>query len=268
MKTLLTAILFCVAVSANGYVQLVHKEMSYRAFDRAIATGRMHLGVSRVQRATLREVTATGAVDEDNGSRSVTHFFDPAHVAPLEVPFPLGCARIFATAQEWALLPKEVTLNSYSLPDAKKRYASALTGSNPGTRDEDIRNLFLDLGHAIHLVQDMAQPEHTRNDQHLPNFYHTYGVDTEASIWETWGAENLIVDDASFKPVVPYDGYPNVRLRDYADYFTTADGKGMADFSNRSFVTQDTNYQDETVAGKCSITRSHASTTPRKGLSW
>jgi hypothetical protein len=211
----------------------------------------MHLGVSADQRSTLRTETARGAVEEDDNPRSVGHFFDPVHSVPLEVPFPLACARIFATAEEWALLPNEATSNAYTLPLAKEQYVATITGPNPGQRDEHLRNLFLDLGHAIHLVQDMAQPEHTRNDQHLPAFYQLYGGDTVASVWENWGAENLIVTDTSPTPVVSYEGYPNVILRDYADYFHTADGKGMADFSNRGFVTQDTNYQDEKVSGKC-----------------
>jgi hypothetical protein len=211
------------------------------------------LGISRTHTLRGKDLSKTvgqGAAEEDNNPRSVSHFFDPVHSVPLEVPFPQLCARVFATAEEWALLPKEATLNFYSVPEAKKQYIAAVTGANPATREEGLRNLFLDLGHAVHLVQDMAQPEHTRNDQHLPNLYRTYGADTEASIWEEWGANNLVGTNG-IPPAVSYDGYPNVVLRDYAEYFHTSDGKGMADFSNRWFVTQDTNYQDEKEIGKC-----------------
>ncbi|HEX2831862.1 MAG TPA: hypothetical protein VHW00_02545 [Thermoanaerobaculia bacterium] len=37
----------------------------------------------------------------------------------------------------------------------------------------------------------------------------------------------------------------------FNDYFHTADGKGLADYSNRNFVTQDTNYDDELSLLKC-----------------
>ena len=132
----------------------------------------------------------------------------------------------------------------------------AVVGPASIERDNYLRQLFLSFGHVVHLVQDMAQPEHTRNDQHLTgsNLLPGGGGTTAPSIWEAWGAENLVTkskNGQTVSPVVSYDGYPTVVLPDYESYFHNEAGQGMSDFSNRNFVTQDTNYSDEDSPGRC-----------------
>ena len=73
-------------------------------------------------------------------------------------------------APDWALGaqgrgsgPKD---NQFSVPDAREYQYQSLTTSSPTERDQFTARFFRTLGHVLHLVEDMAQPQHTRNDPH------------------------------------------------------------------------------------------------------
>lgn len=240
-----------------GYVEPAHKAMTLRVFDRLAIDFNARLGVSRgylAQDAPLRTWMAQGAYDEDDWPRPRNHFFDPIHYEGLQSNTP-GCFDLGQRADHWVLQESGETGNEFSLAQAKTEYAEALLGPNPGTRDVFLKGMFETLGHVVHLIQDMAQPEHTRNDQHHP--------DLGGSLYEIWGAKNLvdIVPGEEELPLYDYKStpvYPTVRLPDYYDYFHTLDmvdgrpaGKGIADYSNLNFVTQDTNYHDEDPFWSC-----------------
>ncbi len=260
-----------VALPALAYEKPVHMRMTEKAFDRSGISFERHLGTSRNRvlfNKSLRTWMAQGAFDEDRivpDARSLNHFFDTMNGRALKIFIPpnpfvplVGCVEVGARADAWATtVTSGVSGNSYSIPRARELYAFALTGPNPGTRDVYLKELFLALGHDVHLVQDMAQPEHTRNDQHLPVSNFVFDNGTAASIWEEWGLANLTNPATS---LISFDGYPSVTLPDYASYFHTNHtangrpaGKGMGDFSANNFVTQDTNYHDEDPAPLCGL---------------
>jgi hypothetical protein len=152
-----------------------------------------------------------------------------------------------------------VTRSSYRTT-AKEYLKSAITDPNPAVRDTNFRLLFESVGHMVHLVQDMAQPEHVRNDQHLPldktpTLQRLLGFEpTAGSLYETWVDANLGKTPIPLEGGDAYfGGYAPVQLPDYRDYFhqTAPDGKGMADYTSRNFVTQDTNYDDEENSSRC-----------------
>jgi hypothetical protein len=254
-------LLATLATPVAAYKEPVHEEITRHAFARLALQFPQLLGVSsehRVHDRTLREWAQRGSFDEDAYwssaiiPRSAHHFFDPIHEKGLTWgDWPL-CFEDGVRADHWSGSAGPVILNGYDIEDAKLHYLDALKGPNPGTRDVALRELFYALGHAVHLVQDMAQPEHTRNDQHLP--FLPFRA-TAASIYENWGLANLVPqvhEGTPTPPIVDYGGYPTVKLPDYASYFHTPErdpsgwslGRGLADFANRSFVTQDTNYDD------------------------
>ena len=105
-----------------------------------------------------------GARDEDHLLRPVNHFWNPLTDTPLTVGgFPLG-----NRAPDWALEDRTgFTSQRYSYRDAREAFAAALTASDPTARERAWGHTFYALGHVIHLLQDMAQPQHTRNDQHI-----------------------------------------------------------------------------------------------------
>jgi hypothetical protein len=131
---------------------------------------------------------------------------------------------------------------------------------------------FRALGDVVHLIEDMAQPQHTRNDRHAGKKYDEAGGPNgmlgHKSAYEAWidaratggqfnteGAlagtqapisvtpppfSNIFVNEQNIYP----NGYPVPRFADYLSFFTTrkkyADiglRQGLADYSNRGFFS-------------------------------
>ena len=115
---------------------------------------------------------------------------------------------------------------------------NALTLPTQEERDERLGVLLEILGRSVHHLQDMAQPAHTRNDAHPPaGFRDMYEVFTENRFVE----ERRPIPSAS-----PYDS-PAVDLHvfDTARKFWINDGRGIAEFTSRNFVSMDTNFVED-----------------------
>ena len=239
-----------------------------------------------LMRGAIREDDATG---EDNPQddpfnqdlkRPLHHFYDPVFNRPLSVP---GLSLIDADvhrAPDWAVGSRDVFAqpntpeanrrNHFTIFDAREAMYRALTGRDsqgnplqlaPGgtlTKQSDLRNAywattFRALGDALHLNQDVAQPQHTRNDPHSgkgPGIVQSLLTGHE-SVFEKYiearatGARSFQIDGT---PVAPeplnYGGYPIPAFTKYSDFWSTRDGvsgRGLADYSNRGFFSAGTN---------------------------
>ncbi len=198
--------------------------------------------------------------------RVVHHFYDPVFDRPLTV---LGTAR-GQRAPDWATgsydafahlnSPDPTRRNHFTVFDAREALYRALTGktrdgqdAGPGgveAKDQHRKaywaTTFRALGDVVHLIQDMGQPQHTRNDTHLgPSIGHesTYEkyIDCLAVgclIKYTNGPETPL-------PLLTYGNYPLPRFNNYGDFWSTRDGvtagRGLADYSNRGFFSAGTN---------------------------
>ena len=139
---------------------------------------------------------------------------------------------------DWALEENGVS-QEYSFIDARDALRNGLTAQSAAEREKNLALLFRTLGQVLHHIQDMAQPQHTRNDPHGPWCFGVKG----RSLYEEY--TNLLrVRDA-----LPYLGYDTVyRETDTTTFdtprkfWTTSEGKGMADYSNRGFVSAGTNF--------------------------
>ena len=135
--------------------------------------------------------------------------------------------------------------NQFSLPDARGYQLSSLTASSRVERGRNTALLFRTLGHAMHVLQDMAQPQHTRNDPHLgcANALAQF-VAGEKSWYEKYTEARALNEpyrtrrDAN--PVV-LSGYGPVSFQAYRDHWTNASGSGLAEFSSRNFFSAGTN---------------------------
>ena len=249
-----------IAVPVFAYEQPVHRLITIASLmlagqqndflDRLGTTSTATYGTGE----TVTTLAANGADDEDRGIRSLNHFFDPADGIALQVP-PVCSALGWARADNWA---DDGLLNQWSFADARSLVRQAIVGSTPTYRDLGYRDLFTNLGHAVHLVQDMAQPEHTRNDQHLVGSAMPNGACTPGSLYETWTLHHLsgLYPSETFPNAAAYfTGFAMPSFPSYKDYFSNADKKGLADLTNANFVTQDTNYGDEggwgLLSGRC-----------------
>ncbi len=209
--------------------------------------------------------------------RVFNHFYDPINDKPLN-GFPLTGNN---KAPDWAIgssnafsnpvNPEQGRRNHFTVFDAREAQYRAITGRdknwNPMALTQTAQNkywatLFRSLGDVVHLVQDMGQPQHTRNDPHAggkfdgsapfrghKSVYEAY-IEARAKgekfeVNSTGGATTSV----STQPL-KYTGYPLPIFNDYVSYFSTRhlDGtdplarRGLADYSNRGFFTAGTNF--------------------------
>ncbi|HKS24380.1 MAG TPA: hypothetical protein VJZ76_16390 [Thermoanaerobaculia bacterium] len=255
-------VVMAMASATYGYDNgVVHPKMTGAALKQALASRDFLKPIGLSMNAAVGGQTpdvwlATGAHDEDERLAFTSvqfHFFDPVNELPMTVfkaswlpPFG-SCQVVFessATAPEWALTP----LNEFHVGGARNQYFAGLTGPNKAAREQAFGATFLALGHLVHLVQDMAQPQHTRNDFHL-SFEGTPFDPLQPLVSKTWSRyEKWCQVNLTDARNGAYSGYPLVKLADYRDYFKTGDGRGLAEYSNRNFVTEHTNFSDSLCA--------------------
>ncbi|MEX2164321.1 MAG: hypothetical protein WD823_08775 [Sulfuricaulis sp.] len=215
--------------------------------------------------------------------RPLHHFFDPANNRPLTVTGIGLLDSDIHTAPAWGLgttnanaftqphAPEAGRRNHFTIFDVREAMYRALTGrkqngsedshaQTKAGRDKYWATTFRALGDVVHLIQDMGQPQHTRNDQHAGKFPQTLTGHT--SVYEKYiearatGAQSHTVDGQTITPApLDYlgsttaspDGYSLPRFTRYSDYWSTSPGSdqtpglGLADYSNRGFFTAGTN---------------------------
>lgn len=215
--------------------------------------------------------------------RVKNHFYDPIYDQPLETWFGID---IGERAPAWGMgvqnafivpgQPDAARHNHFSLTDSFEAYYRALTahtrdgsraiapdGVEPSTpqQEAEVRKaywatLFRSLGDMVHLIQDMAQPQHTRNDAHsgICGKWMQDNVVGHESVYERYiearaKGEKFVIPGAG--PVdteaLNYAGYAAPVFDDYASYFSSRhvhpsldqvmQRTGLADYSNRGFFT-------------------------------
>lgn len=108
----------------------------------------------------LERLAIFGSIWEDLPFRFVHHFYDPVFVRGLVIA---GSKRGKpAVDRAW-----DSGEADYSWTHARNYMFEALTATDIEARQASARKLARSLGHVVHLLQDMAQPSHTRNDAHV-----------------------------------------------------------------------------------------------------
>jgi hypothetical protein len=198
-----------------------------------------------LEKTNIVRILIGGAVLEDAGSRSVHHFFDPqngnvggkvGHRSPdwaLEsIVTPNGGDEIRVT------LPEQ----DYSYQDAQEYFYHALSLPYESDRRINFGLMFRSLGHVIHHLQDMAQPQHVRSDAHcdattdfpgpaqlcfLFNFHNP-------SYYENY--TNTRINDLSVLPIsIP-------QFKTARSYWENTNESGIAQYTSKNFVSAGTNY--------------------------
>ena len=194
-----------------------------------------------------------------------------------------GCAGTYVhEAVDWALgvndaflaspVPEMGRRNHFSILDAKEAMYRALTGRSRANGSDNFAidtggaapvsvadkekmrkaywaTAFRSLGDVLHIIQDMAQPQHTRNEAH------SFANGPERQVYEEFtnqrilNRNELICFNRATRDVsnIDLDGYPVPdQFGRYSNFFSTrdveplGDRKGIADFSNREFFTPST----------------------------
>jgi len=125
---------------------------------------------SNNKRNTIRELVRFGARFEDDSPRFINHFYDPLQNRPLQNVSPFNPE----ISPDWALEDnEEIGGQDYSYRNALDYFYEALTiptgflvKADEKTRKENFGRTFQTLGQVIHHIQDMAQPQHVRLDEH------------------------------------------------------------------------------------------------------
>ena len=205
------------------------------------------------KKASITEIIAGGSVFEDASTNSINHFYDVQHGGLpgniLGVPTPLWAH----SSADWILeinregKIEQVFYPSYqvfSYHDAMNYFYKALTEDEEDERKRQFGRLFQSLGHIIHHIQDMAQPQHVRNDGHCDAF-NDFPSDAlycfvlgqhNPSYYERYTRKNP--NDLDFDiidNIIP--AYSKAR-----DYWDNASGTGMAQFTGNNFVSDGTNF--------------------------
>jgi hypothetical protein len=191
---------------------------------------------------SVQELLMRGAREEDHGKKSLNHFFDPQREGvglPTYDPSPV-----------WALDTNE-SAQEFSLDDARRYLWGALTGVSERNRHDNLVSVFLALGHVVHHIQDMHQPQHVRSDTHCD--------DSPILLWflplprgcATSGIRGLLYRPSAYETyvwkwgVVPLAGYPTPDYATFqlARHFWEMDTMGGAEFTSDNFVSIGTNFE-------------------------
>lgn len=214
---------------------------------------------SVVESGTLIDHLTRGTIDEDSyaGLRFRHHFYDPLTNSGLSD----GASGV--NSLYWAYSHPD---NEYSWVRARASQWQWLTGGSLAERNRGISDTHVALGHILHLIQDLSQPQHTRNDNHANEFSGGWGIEHYASSRYTTGQQVFSI--GSRMPVAvtwrERSGYVNRRISSIpeevqyfwdTEYYTPSyDGSlppvapylhGLAEFSNFNFVTTDTMFTGE-----------------------
>ncbi len=156
-----------------------------------------------------KEWIIEGAIDEDTPPRWMHHFYDPVYNEGLFGDRGLNTAKQWATSQG-------LQMNTH-MPKGNKAWKKAIYEYVKGNE----KDAFYTLGFTLHLLEDMAVPEHTRNDPHpgdspLENFSKQFNI------------ENFKIADS-------LNSYEPASLESIEEYFDY-----LANYSNNYFLSKDT----------------------------
>lgn len=206
-----------------------------------------------------------GAVDEDNpGIRAKHHFHNPRlawNQAGLS-GLCFGCESSIVWSQD----QNQIIGGHHSWHDARLSYYQGVTAGTRAERNRLLAETFRSVGHLSHLVQDAANPAHTRDDWHISfggngwlgnrDVFHYWATEHDARdmIDGIGTQEGLVLPDFDqslldqqsrndFAPV------PIARIIDATDgdrgVLATGTNIGIAEYSNANFFSDDTIFSGD-----------------------
>ena len=204
------------------YASSVHPEIVEEAMNYyKNGDGALFTEISGTDIANMK----TGSYDEDRlYLRSYHHFYDRAHNLGLTIG-----DTSYVSAKDWAF-------NQYSnIPGGVHTWRTAIDniqgiGNGTGSREK----AFIDLGHVLHLIQDMTVPAHARNSVHITDFYEDwtpkyfagkYYVDPEGYLRDAGAGYDHMLSGTS----------PPGRFASLEEYFDA-----LSSFSQENFYSDDT----------------------------
>lgn len=203
-------------------------------------------------------ITAGGVLEDKDFRRSACHFYDPQNDRGWQGKL---------KAWEWGINGGScfTVQNEFFWKRAVDEYfKTAIVGQEPEDRMRGKEKLFVTLGHVAHLLEDMSQPAHVRNDAHIkkwgfsdPNKLEEFAAKAEVT-YEKYGTENMTYPYLSSGPLrQAIQAEPEPQRTVLTDYFYD-----LAKFTNAEF------FSDDNILNKLSEfpTPNHETTEPRTEL--
>jgi len=178
-----------------------------------------------IEGCTAHNLITAGAVLEDKGINPLNHFYDPQNDRAM-----VGGQK----AWEWAMTKQS---SGFSWNKAVDEYfKTAIVGQDPKDRMRGKEKLFVTLGHVAHLLEDMSQPAHVRNDAHLPGDPNELEKFAKKEVtYEKYGTENMTYSYLSSGPLrQAIQAEPEPQQTVLTGYFYD-----LAKFTNAEFFSDD-----------------------------
>jgi hypothetical protein len=150
---------------------------------------------------TASELVVDGSIWEDGsgidagGSRSLNHFYDPTTKQGLSIVAGVVSG---LPSKTWASISNAVNpgligggFNQYAWQNARAYQSNSIVSYSSSDRDQQAAFMFRSIGQVVHLLEDTAQPQHARNEQHLDKFPFTPLNTPWRSAFEDWGRDHL-----------------------------------------------------------------------------
>lgn len=276
------------AGTAFGYDQPTHVVLSQQAFDESIMDlvsfeyGIGAFDINNDGSITFQKYSDTTGVNwdlyalvqdgswlEDDGLRSLNHFFNPVNNTPL-----ISDAVVSTySSPDWALAPVGSINNAVfdqtnSFEDARNYEWTALTSADPSLRFVNLGLMYQSLGQVIHHLEDMAQPQHARDEAHCDQnwgckvpgaafgLYHPSAYEEYMRVCTETPSVNCPPISGNYPAVFDqtnpntYNKFPVPR-----DFWTESTqgnngspSYGLAEFTNSGFVGARTNFRGTPTA--------------------
>lgn len=206
------------------------------------------------QYMTAKNAAGYGAIHEDETNvfphPACNHFFDPQNNGRELTIAGVNCGQ---PSPRWALEDLQNFISQvYSYREAQKRLYTVFSGATEADRINAAGRVFQSLGHIVHHIQDMAQPQHVRNEAHLDIVRPMPEAAYESIAREKLSAQKIAALIASKTYAVPMFPYAS-------DYWSnpSAPYTGMADFASKNFVTYAKSYRYNNTTGTLDVVGDH-----------
>lgn len=252
MKTRFILILFIINLCCTysyGYKENIHLKATTEAAKATNLSSFIvkYLGLSPNEgfgtgffhKKLATEWVQDGGIEEDIIPRFNNHFFDPTTEQGINLPV-LGKQN---SSRIWG---KDLSDNDWDWASAREYYYLALTSTQESERNPNLANTFRAVGQVMHLVEDLASPAHVRNDIHLP-IHVPLLLLSGKDFYEEYTNDKYNNKDEFGNAFVKYNGYLPVDLSTFSSFeaFWKNNGKGLAEFTNKNFLSRDTNLDDK-----------------------
>ena len=204
-----------------------------------------------------------GAINEDDWDDAYPRFKNHFYTLARPTPFGLTDGPDFwgILSWTWATAPGgggTLHTNNFTWGAARTSLLNALTTSTTSTRTARDQNMALTLetlGHIIHLIQDLSQPGHTRNNNHGPfrrDYIEEYGNLHQADL--NYTASALDWQAAGFTQLKDFWDRNLYNMANSTALVNEATSNitntlGMAEFSNGNFLDENGLYGDLVTSG-------------------